>query len=274
VLRTVFLLSLLTIILVAVGGVVGGRTGMMVALAIGLAFNFANYWFSGRIVLAAHGARVIEPGESPALEADVRDLADRAGLPMPRIAIIPNDAPNAFATGRNPAHAVVAVTEGLLRVCDRRQVKAVLGHELGHVRNRDMLTMTLVAGGVSAISMLAMMARFSGGRRDRDSNGLVTILVILFAPLVAMLVQMAISRTREYSADNAGAELSGDPGALADALENLHREIPSRPPLVQPGSATAHMMIANPLFGMSSWFSTHPPPEKRIARLRAMAQGR
>src|SRR5262245_13680899 len=194
VLRTVFLLTLLTVILVFVGGAVAGRNGMIVALGVGLAMNFVNYWFSSKIVLMAHGARVLEPGESPAFEADVRGMTERAGLPMPKLAIIPSEAPNAFATGRNPANAVVAVTEGLLRVCDRRQVKAVIGHELGHVRNRDMLTMTLVAGAVSAISMLAFMGRFTSGRNSRDGNAAVALLVMLFAPLVAMLVQMAISR--------------------------------------------------------------------------------
>src|SRR5262245_57459351 len=262
VLRTVFLLTLLTVVLVFVGGAVGGRNGMIVALGIGLAMNFVNYWFSSKIVLMSHRARVLGPGEMPAFEADVREMTEKVGLPMPKLAIIPSDAPNAFATGRNPSNAVVAVTEGLLRVCDRRQVKAVIGHELGHVRNRDMLTMTLVAGAVSAISMLSFMGHFTGGR-GRDSH-----------PIVAMLVQMAISRTREYAADDAGAQLSGDPGALADALESLHSAIPNRPPLVNPGSATAHMMIANPFFGMGQLFSTHPPPEKRIARLRAMAAGR
>ncbi len=273
VLRTVFLLTLLTMILVFAGNLVGGRNGMFVALGIGLAMNFVNYWFSSKIVLMAHRAQVLQPGEAPALEQDVRELTENAGMPMPKIAIIPSDAPNAFATGRNPANAVVAVTQGLLRVCDRRQVRAVLGHELGHVRNRDMLTMTLVAGAVSAISMLAFMGRFTTGR-SRDGNPLVAILVMIFAPLAAMLVQMGISRAREYAADDAGAELSKDPGALADALESLHSAIPNRPPLVNPGSATAHMMIANPFFGMGQLFSTHPPPEKRIARLRAMAAGR
>ena len=254
------------------GRVVAGPTGMIVALGVGLVFNFFNYWFSGTIVLKMYGANVLAPGEAPELEADVRDLADKAGLPMPKIAIIPKDAPNAFATGRNASHAVVAVTQGLLRVCNRRQVKAVLGHEMGHIRNHDMLTMTLVAGAVSAISMLAFMARWGGGRRNRD-GALAWILVALFAPLAAMLVQMAISRSREFGADDAGAELSGDPGALADALENLHSAIPHEAPLSKTG-ATAHMMIANPFHGISNVFSTHPAPEVRIARLRKMAAGR
>jgi heat shock protein HtpX len=274
VIRTAFLLTLLTMILVLVGRLVGGQTGMIVALAIGLGLNFFNYWFSSSIVLKVHGAKVLGPGEMQWLQDDVREMTQRAGMPMPKVAFIPKGAPNAFATGRNPKNAVVAVTQGLLDVCDRRQVRAVMGHELGHVRNRDMLTMTLVSGAVSAISMLAMFARFGAlfGGRDDDQNPLALIAVALFAPLMAMLVQMGISRSREYGADRAGAGLCDDPSALADALENLHRAIPRSAPLSSTG-ATAHMMIANPFFGMNvgQLFSTHPDPKERIRRLRAMA---
>jgi heat shock protein HtpX len=276
-LRTVFLLTLLTMVLVWLGHHFGGRSGMIIALGIGLALNFVNYWFSSSIVLKMYGAKILPPGEGGALEEDVREMTERVGMPMPKLAIIANPAPNAFATGRNPQNAVVAVTEGLLRVCDRRQVRAVLAHELGHVRNRDMLTMTLVSGAVSAISMLGHFAGFFGGGRNEDGErpGIGMTLVALFvAPLVAMLVQMAISRTREYAADDAGARLSNDPGALADALESLHNAIPHRPPLTDRGAATAHMMIASPFFGMGEFFSTHPNPQSRIARLRAMAAGR
>jgi heat shock protein HtpX len=278
-LRTVFLLTLLTVVLVWVGGIVGGRTGMFVALGIGLLLNFLNFWFSSRMILAAYGARILGPGDHPWLLQDVQELADRAGLPMPKVALIDKPAPNAFATGRNPANAVVAVTSGLLKVCDRRQVRAVLGHELGHVKNRDMLVMTLVAGAVSAIGILASMARwgamFGGGSRDRDGGGLGLVLVAIFAPIVALLVQLAISRSREYGADDAGAAFSRDPAALADALENLHRAIPNAPPISASG-ATAHLMIANPFLGtgLAQLFSTHPAPERRIARLREMAGGR
>jgi heat shock protein HtpX len=277
--RTAFLLTLLTLLLVWIASLMGmGQTGMIVALCIGLALNFVNFWFSGSLVLKAHGAKVLEPGELEWLQQDVREMADKAGMPHPKVAYIPKDAPNAFATGRSPKHAVVAVTQGLLDVCDRRQVRAVLGHELGHVRNRDMLTMTLVAGAVSTIGFLAMMARFGamfGGGRDGERNPIGMLVVALLAPVMAMLVQMAISRTREYGADSSGAELSGDPAALADALEALHRNIPHRQPLSATG-ATAHMMIANPFFGMNlgQLFSTHPDPVKRIARLREMAAGR
>jgi heat shock protein HtpX len=276
--RTAFLLTLLTLLLVWVGSL-WGRQGMWIALAIGVALNFFNYWFSSKIVLAAHRAKPIGESEHPWLVADVRALAERAGLPMPTVAIIENDAPNAFATGRNPQNAVVAVTTGLLRTCDRRQVRAVLGHELGHVRNRDMLTMTLVAGAVSAIGILVQFGFLFGGHRggddDHGPNPILAILVMIGAPLMAALIQMAISRSREYAADDAGADVSGDPAALADALEALHRTIPHRPPLSRTGS-TAHMMIANPFFGMNlgQLFSTHPDPATRIARLRAKAAGR
>lgn len=277
-LRTVFLLTLLTLLLVWLGQAVGGPTGMMIALVLGLALNFFNYWFSSSLVLKAYGARTLAPGEAPALEQDVRDLCDAAGLPMPKLAIVPKSTPNAFATGRNPEHAVVAVTEGLLRLCSRREVKAVLAHEISHVKHRDMLTMTLVAGAVSAISVLAMMARFGamfGGHRSDDDrpSGFAMLVAALVAPFAAMLVQMAISRSREYAADDGAAQYGQDPAALADALERLHAEIPHREPMSATG-ATAHMMIANPMHGLANLFSTHPSPEKRIARLRAMAAGR
>ncbi|MHC5009670.1 MAG: M48 family metalloprotease [Planctomycetota bacterium] len=277
--RTAVLLVALTMILIFIGNIVGGQTGMIVALVIGLAINFINYWFSSSIVLKVHGAKVLEPGELQWLQDDVRDMTERAGMPMPKVAYINKPAPNAFATGRNPKNAVVAVTQGLLDVCDRRQVKAVMGHELGHVRNRDMLTMTLVAGAVSAIGFLAMIARFSAffGGRDGERNPLALIGVAILAPLMAMMVQMAISRTREYAADREGSELSGDPAGLAAALEALHNNIPNRPPVSTTG-ATAHMMIANPFFGMrgglGALFSTHPDPNERIRRLREMAAGR
>ncbi len=276
--RTAFLLTLLTVILVVVGRLIGGTTGMLVALGIGMALNFVNYWFSSSMVLKAYGAKEIERGAAGGrydwLLDDVAAMASRANLPMPKVAVIPKAAPNAFATGRNPSHAVVAATEGLLAVCDRRQVRAVLAHELGHVKNRDMLTMTLVAGAVTTVSVLAMMARFAAffGGGDEDESPLLLIAVAIFAPMIAMMVQMGISRAREYKADEQGAGISGDPAALADALESLHRSIPQAPPLSSSG-ATAHMMIANPFAGgsLGKLFSTHPDPKERIRRLRAMA---
>ena len=287
--RTVFLLTLLTMVLVVGARLLGfGQTGMLVALGIGLALNLANYWFSSKLILASYRAQVLEPGSPEAapyawLIEDVTAMAAAAGLPAPKVAIIPNEAPNAFATGRNPANAVVAATVGLLRTLDRRQVRAVMAHELGHVKNRDMLTMTLVAGAVSALGFLAGIARwtaFTGGGRRQDGgqqgpNALVLLAAAILAPLIAMLVQMAISRAREFGADEAGARLSGDPNALADALERLHRAIPQAPNLTPVGT-TAHLMIANPFTGRSlgRLFSTHPDPAVRIQRLRAMAAGR
>jgi heat shock protein HtpX len=282
--RTVFLLTLLTMVLVVGARLLGfGQTGMIIAFAIGLGLNVINFFFSSKLILAAYGAKVLEPGTPEAAQFawlidDVAAMAQKAGLPMPKVAIIPKEAPNAFATGRNPKNAVVAATVGLLRILDRRQVRAVMGHELGHVKNRDMLTMTIVAGAVSAIGFLANIAQFSamfgGHSRDGENrpNPIVLIAVAILAPLVAMLVQMAISRSREYGADDSGAELSGDPEALASALERLHSAIPHAPPMTASGS-TAHLMIANPFSGRSlaTLFSTHPDPKIRIARLREMA---
>jgi len=282
-LRTVFLLTLLTMLLVAGARLLGfGQAGMAVALVVGLLFNLVNYWFSSKIILMAYGAKVLEPGSPEAapyqwLLDDVREMATRAGMPVPKVAIIPKEAPNAFATGRNPEHAVVAATEGLLHLLDRRQVRAVMGHELAHVKNRDMLVMTIVAGAVSAIGFLANIAQWSaifGGGRSREGGPppVVMLLVAILAPLAAMMVQMAISRSREYGADEVGAGLAHDPHALADALERLHRAIPHAPHLTESGT-TAHLMIANPFTGssMARLFSTHPDPEDRIRRLRAMA---
>ena len=287
-LRTVFLLALLTGLLVlGAQGLGFGQTGMLVALGLGLALNLVNYWFSSKLILASYRAQVLVPGSPEAapyagLIEDVHAMAAQAGMPAPKVAIIPNEAPNAFATGRNPANAVVAATVGLLRILNRRQLRAVLGHELGHVKNRDMLTMTLVAGAVSAIGFLAYIAQFTAfaGRHrsnqgNRGTNPFIMLAVAILAPLVAMLVQMAISRSREYGADDTGAELSGDPAALADALEVMHRAIPAMPPLTT-GGTTAHLMIANPFTGraLARLFSTHPDPVVRIRRLRELAARR
>ncbi len=274
--RTVGLMVLLTLLLVWIAHMLGwGRTGMAIALIVGIGFQLLNLIFSSKLVLKAYGARILEEGELSWLQDDIRAMTEKAGMPMPKIAYIAKEAPNAFATGRSPKHAVVAITQGALDVLDRREVKAVMGHELAHVQHRDMLTMTLVAGMVSVIGFLAMIARFGalfGGGNNRSGNPIALLVIAILAPIMAMMVQFAISRSREYAADRGGAGLAGDPEGLASALEALHRNIPNRPPVTQSGT-TAHMMIANPFFGMKigSLFSTHPDPTKRIARLREMA---
>lgn len=274
-LRTGFLLVLLTLLLVWAASALGfGKTGMIVALCVGIGFQLFNFFFSSTIVLKAYGARILEEGEMQWLQDDIREMTSKVGMPMPKVAYIAKSAPNAFATGRSPKKAVVAITQGALDVMDRREVRAVMGHELAHVKHRDMLTMTIVAGTVSVIGFFAMLGRWGaimGGNRE-NGGGLGMLVVALVAPIMAMMVQMAISRSREYAADAGGAGLSGDPEALASALEALHRGIPHQAPLTQSG-ATAHMMIANPFFGMKvgKLFSTHPDPAERIRRLRAMA---
>lgn len=276
--RTAVLITALMLLLVWLGGMVGGRTGMIVAFAIGLGLNLFNFWFSSKMILKSYGAKILGPGELQWLQDDIREMTSKAGMPMPKVAYIAKEAPNAFATGRSPEHAVVAITQGAIDVMDRRQIRAVMGHELAHVKHRDMLTMTLVAGVVSAIGMLAMMARFGamfGGNSRGGGNPIGMLAIAILAPLMAGMAQFAISRSREYAADAGGAGLSEDPAALADALESLHRAIPRARPLTESG-ATAHMMIASPFSGMKmgKLFSTHPDPNERIRRLRTMAAGR
>jgi len=274
-LRTGILLVLLTLLLVWAASALGfGRTGMIVALCVGIGFQLFNFFFSSTLVLKAYGARILEEGEMAWLQDGIRKMTTEAGMPMPKVAYIAKSAPNAFATGRSPKKAVVAITQGALDVLDQRQALAVMGHELAHVKNRDMLTMTIVAGTVSVIGFFGMLGRWgaiSGGNRQ-GGGGLGMLVVALLAPIMALLVQMAISRSREYAADAGGAGLSHDPEALASALAALHEGIPHQAPLTQTGT-TAHMMIANPFFGMKMGhlFSTHPDPAERIRRLRAMA---
>lgn len=278
--RTTLLLGLLTGLILVIGQMIGGRDGMVVALFAAAAMNFFSYWFSDRIVLRLYGAREVGPAEAPELYGMVQELCRRANLPMPRVYLIPSEAPNAFATGRNPEHAAVAVTEGLLRLMNREELAGVLAHELAHVRNRDILIGSIAATLAGAILMLANMARwaalFGGGRRDEEgggAGGLGLILTAILAPIGALLIQMAISRSREYLADATGASFTGSPEGLARALEKLgawSRRIPMN---AEP--ATAHMFIVNPLSGRSlmSLFSTHPPLEERIARLRGLRGG-
>jgi heat shock protein HtpX len=271
--RTWILLAGLSALFIGVGGLVGGTGGIAAFLVIALAFNFAMYWFSDRIALKMSRARPLEPGEAPEVVIDVQDLATRARIPVPRLYLIPSQQPNAFATGRNPKKSAVAVTEGLITLMPRDQVRAVLAHELAHIRNRDVLVTTIAAMIGAAISAVANFLQFQwlfGGDDDESPLGMIgTIVAIIVAPLAAMLLQLAISRQREYLADNTAAELLGRGRPLADALGTLQRGVEVLPMQVNP--ATASLYIANPLSGrgMAALFSTHPPIPARIARLEA-----
>ena len=278
--KTAMLMAVLTVLLVLAGGWIGGRGGMVMAFFIAAAMNFGSYWFSDRIVLRMYGAREVSRGEAPELVSLVEELAGRAGVPMPKVYLIPGDQPNAFATGRNPEHAAVAVTEGIMQRLSRDELRGVLAHELAHVKHRDILIGSIAATMAGAISMIANMAQwamiFGGGRQSHDEEGgspLGGILMIIIAPIAAMLIQMAISRSREYLADEGGAQISGDPLSLANALRKLDRSTREIPMEASP--ATAHMFIVNPLTGggLMSLFSTHPPMEQRIARLESMVYG-
>jgi heat shock protein HtpX len=275
--KTALLLGVLTAMLVVIGGAVGGQRGMMIAFFFALAMNFFSYWFSDKMVLAMYRAQPVDEATAPGVYRIVRRLATRAGLPMPRLYMIPSDTPNAFATGRNPEHAVVAVTEGITRILDEEELEGVLAHELSHVKNRDVLISTVAATLAGAITYLAHMAQwaamFGGGRHDDEEGGtnpFAAILMAILAPIAAMLVQMAVSRSREYAADATGARMAGKTWGLAKALEKLQMAQQVMPMDATP--ATAHLFIVNPLSGrsFSTLFSTHPPLEDRIARLRAM----
>ena len=274
--KTALLLGVLTILLVLIGGALGGEQGMLVAFVLALAMNFFSYWFSDKLVLKMYGAQPIEESQAPALHRILRTLATRGGIPMPRVYLIPTETPNAFATGRNPQHAAVAVTEGIMRILDEEELEGVLAHELSHVKNRDVLIATIAATLAGAITYLAHMAQWAmifGGRRDDDEEGggaLGGILMVILAPIAAMLVQMAVSRAREFQADATGARLAGRPWGLAKALGKLETASKALPMDASP--ATAHLFIVNPLSGRSlqRLFSTHPPVEERIARLRSM----
>jgi heat shock protein HtpX len=272
------LLAVLTAMLVLIGGAIGGQQGMVVAFVIALVMNFVSYWFSDKIVLAAYGAQPTDEASAPRLYAIVHRLATRAGVPMPRVYLIPSETPNAFATGRNPEHAVVAVTEGIMRILDEEELEGVLAHELSHVKNRDVLISTIAATLAGAITYLAHMAQWAAmfGGRGRDdeeggTNPIAAILLAILAPIAAMLVQMAVSRAREFQADATGARVAGKPWGLAKALEKLQMANQAMP-MANATPATAHLFIVNPLSGQTLMrlFSTHPPLEERIARLRAM----
>ena len=284
--RTTILLAVLTALLVWLGDMFGGRQGAVMALILAGGMNFFSYWFSDKLVLKMYGAQEVSANDDPELHGIVQELATRAGLPMPKVYVIPEETPNAFATGRNPQHAAVAVTDGIRRILNKRELAGVLGHELTHVLNRDILISSIAATLAGAISYLAHMAQWGmmfGAGRDRDEEGgggniFSLLIMMIVAPMAAMLIQMAVSRSREYGADAGGAKICGDPLALASALRKLHMGAQNIPLQVSnaTANATAHMFIVNPLSagGIANLFSTHPPMEERIARLEAMAQGR
>ena len=276
--KTAMLMAAIMALFGIVGGMVGGQSGMLLALLFGGAMNVFSYWFSDSMVLKMYNAREVDAASAPQFYNMVRDLAQRAKLPMPRVYLIDEAQPNAFATGRNPEHAAVAATTGILQLLSARELRGVMAHELAHVAHRDILISTISATMAGAISALANFAMLFGGRSEdgRPANPLAGIAVALLAPLAASLIQMAISRSREYEADRGGAEISGDPHALADALAKIQMYAEGRVPLgpAEAHPETAQMMILNPLAGggLRGLFSTHPPTAERIARLRAMAR--
>ena len=274
--RTGILMAGITALFGAAGAALGGQQGMVLALGFAFASNVFAYWFSDRMVLRMYAAREVDEAGAPEFHGMVRELAQRAGLPMPRVYLIDEDAPNAFATGRGPRHAAVAATTGILRALSARELRAVMAHELAHVKHRDILISTISATLAGAISALANVATMFGGRdaRGRPSNAIAGLAVAVLAPIAAMLIQMAISRTREFEADRLGAEIAGDPHALASALEKIQRHAQGLPmPAAERHPETAQMMIVNPLSGggLRGLFSTHPPTAERVERLLRMA---
>jgi heat shock protein HtpX len=279
--KTVGLMTFMMVLFVAIGGALGGRGGMVMAILFATVMNVGMYWFSDKIVLRMYNAQPVTEAEAPEIYAIVHTLVQRAGMPMPKVYVIPDETPNAFATGRNPEHAVVAVTHGITRLLSREELTGVIAHELAHIKHRDMLTGTIVATIAGAISMLAQMAQwamiFGGGSRRDDDDGspIVAIVMMIVAPIAAMMVQMAISRTREFEADKGGATIAGSPSGLANALLKLEKGSQIIP-MHDAKPATAHMFIVNPLTGggLMKLFSTHPPIEERVQRLNDMARGR
>lgn len=273
-LKTAILMAGILALFAAVGGAIGGAQGMLIAFLLGAGMNFFAYWFSDKMVLRMYNAQEVDEASSPYLYNMVKELAQRAQIPMPRVYLIDEAQPNAFATGRNPEHAAVAATTGILQMLSARELRGVMAHELSHVKHRDILISTISATVAGAISFIAQFGMLFGGSRDDRQNPVVSIIVMILAPIAAMLIQMAISRAREFEADRGGAEISGDPHALADALAKIDayaRGIPMQAAEAHP--ETAQMMIMNPLSGggIRGLFSTHPATEERIGRLRAMA---
>lgn len=274
--KTAVLMAAITALFMAIGSLLGGQTGMMLALVVALGMNFFSYWFSDKLVLKMYNAKQVDESSAPQFYRMVAELAQRAQLPMPKVYLIEEDAPNAFATGRNPENAAVAATTGILRVLSERELRGVMAHELAHVRHRDILISTVSATMAGAISMLANFAMFFGGRdsEGRSTNPIVGLLVMLLAPLAASLIQMAISRAREFEADRGGAEICGDPRSLASALQKIHQYAQGVPmQAAERHPETAQMMIMNPLSGggLRGLFSTHPSTQERVQRLMTMA---
>ena len=278
--KTVVLMSLLTGLMVAVGGMIGGSTFAMIMLVIAIGINFFSYWFSDSIVLKSYNAREVNETDAPQLYKIVETLAKNADLPMPRVYVIDTDVPNAFATGRNPDHAAVAVTTGLMKALDYNEISGVLGHELAHVKHRDILIGTIAAAMAGVISMIANIVQWGaifGTRSDDDNGGIIgTLATIIVAPIAASLIQLAVSRSREYDADKTGGEICGNPMYLANALEKIEYYAKHADPMPQAGTATAHMFIINPLENskktLKNLFSTHPDTDDRIAHLREQAR--
>jgi heat shock protein HtpX len=277
--KTYFLMAVLTVLVVFIGQALGGQNGMIMAFMFAMIMNFGSYWFSSAIVLRMYGAQEITPSDNPSLYRMTEELAQQGGIPTPKLYLIRGDQPNAFATGRNPEHAAVAVTEGILRTLSAEELRGVIGHELAHIKHRDILIGTVAATMAGAISMIANMAQwamiFGGGRSDDDdrANPIAAIAMMIVAPIAAMLIQMAISRSREFLADEGGAQMAGNPLSLANALRKLQTKAEQIPMNASP--STAHMFIVNPLSagGFARLFSTHPPMEERIARLESMVYG-
>jgi len=276
-LKSVILLAGLSGILIVIGGYLGGQGGATIALVIAIAMNFTSYWWSDKIVLKMYKAKEVKYEDAPELYGDIQELAQNAGLPMPKVYITPQDQPNAFATGRDPNHAAVAVTHGIMRLLNREELKGVLAHELAHVKNRDILIGSIAATIATAITYLTYFAMFFGGGRNRGGNPIALIAMVLLAPIAAAIIRMTISRTREYGADKGGAEICGNPIYLANALRKLGMASQRIPLQVseQTADSTSHMLIASPLTGkgLGALFSTHPPMEERIRRLEAMVTG-
>ncbi len=273
--KTALLLAGMTALFMGIGALIGGQQGMLIALVIAAGMNLFSYWNSDKMVLSMHGAQEVDERTAPELHQMVRELSQRAGLPMPKVYLMDNPQPNAFATGRNPENAAVAATTGLLQMLNRDEIAGVMAHELAHIKNRDTLIMTITATFAGAISMLTNFGMFFGGNRNNNGIGMIgTIAMMILAPLAAMVVQMAISRTREYAADRMGAEISGQPMALASALNKISGAAHAIPNMdAERNPATAHMFIINPLSGerMDNLFSTHPATENRIAQLQQIA---